>query len=120
MAPIEDKLREKRLRWFGHIKRRPREVPVRKLEQLDIAHSRRLKGRPKNDMEASDRLQCQRGEEHCRKTFASALYGPSIANDMLYSSDNVVEPSTLGAIADRAAVPSGSSPSTSCENYNVE
>ncbi|PKA59726.1 isoleucyl-tRNA synthetase [Apostasia shenzhenica] len=32
VAPIEDKLRESRLRWFGHLNRRPIEAPVRKIE----------------------------------------------------------------------------------------
>ena len=29
MAPIEEKLTQHRLRWFGHIQRRPPEVQVR-------------------------------------------------------------------------------------------
>ncbi|KAH0465637.1 hypothetical protein IEQ34_005740 [Dendrobium chrysotoxum] len=32
VAPVEDKIRESRLRWFGHIKRRPSDDPVRKVE----------------------------------------------------------------------------------------
>ncbi|XVF08649.1 hypothetical protein REPUB_Repub07fG0020700 [Reevesia pubescens] len=44
--------------------------------------------------------------------------GHPIANDMLYCSDNVVDRSTLGMTADRAAALSGSSPATSCENHN--
>ncbi|KAL0924766.1 hypothetical protein M5K25_005623 [Dendrobium thyrsiflorum] len=31
-APVEDKIRESRLIWFGHIKRRPSDDPVRKVE----------------------------------------------------------------------------------------
>ncbi|PKA51537.1 isoleucyl-tRNA synthetase [Apostasia shenzhenica] len=30
VAPIEDKLRESQLKWFGHLNRRPIEAPVRK------------------------------------------------------------------------------------------
>jgi hypothetical protein len=29
MAPVEEKLVQHRLRWFGHIQRRPTEAPVR-------------------------------------------------------------------------------------------
>ena len=29
MAPIEEKLTKHRLRWFGHVQRRPPEAPVR-------------------------------------------------------------------------------------------
>ncbi|PKA57161.1 ataxia telangiectasia mutated family protein [Apostasia shenzhenica] len=47
VAPIEDKLRESRLRWFGHLNRRPIEAPVRKIELLNFAHVQRGRGRPK-------------------------------------------------------------------------
>ncbi|PKA52388.1 ataxia telangiectasia mutated family protein [Apostasia shenzhenica] len=47
VAPIEDKLRESRLRWFGHLNRRPIEAPVRKIELLDFAHVQRERGRQK-------------------------------------------------------------------------
>ena len=36
VAPIEDKMRENRLRWFGHIGRRLMDVPVRRVEKIDI------------------------------------------------------------------------------------
>lgn len=29
VAPIKDKMKETRLRWFGHIKRRSEDAPVR-------------------------------------------------------------------------------------------
>ncbi|PKA50366.1 isoleucyl-tRNA synthetase [Apostasia shenzhenica] len=44
VAPIEDKLRESRLRWFGHLNRRPIEAPVRKIELLDFAHVQKEEG----------------------------------------------------------------------------
>nr|XP_016437835.1 PREDICTED: uncharacterized protein LOC107763843 [Nicotiana tabacum] len=37
VAPVEDKLRESRLRWFEHVKRRDTDVPVRRCERLTIA-----------------------------------------------------------------------------------
>jgi len=46
-APIEEKMRETRLRWFGHIKRRSVEAPIRKCEMIDLRHYRRGRGRPK-------------------------------------------------------------------------
>ena len=43
VAPIEDKMRENRLRWFDHIKRRSRDAPVRRVEKIDIAKSKNWK-----------------------------------------------------------------------------
>ena len=47
MAPIEEKLTQHRLRWFGHVQRRPPEVPVRNgvLERVD--NVKRGRGRSK-------------------------------------------------------------------------
>ena len=46
VAPIEDKMRENRLRWFGHVKRRPRDAPIRKIEGWSNNESARGRGRP--------------------------------------------------------------------------
>ena len=46
VASIEDK-REARLRWFGHIRRRPRDAPVRRCETNVDSDHRRHRGRPK-------------------------------------------------------------------------
>ncbi|XP_019240349.1 PREDICTED: uncharacterized protein LOC109220340 [Nicotiana attenuata] len=48
VASVEDKIREARLRWFGHVKRRSIEAPVRRCERLASVGSRRGRGRPKN------------------------------------------------------------------------
>ncbi|KAG2574430.1 hypothetical protein PVAP13_7KG327680 [Panicum virgatum] len=47
VAPIEEKLTQHRLRWFGHVQRRPPDAPVRNgvLEQVD--NVKRGRGRPK-------------------------------------------------------------------------
>ncbi|KAG2620444.1 hypothetical protein PVAP13_3NG111520 [Panicum virgatum] len=47
VAPIEEKLTQHRLRWFGHVQRRPPEAPVCNgvLEQVD--NVKRGRGRPK-------------------------------------------------------------------------
>nr|GEZ86696.1 polyprotein, putative [Tanacetum cinerariifolium] len=38
---IVDKMREGRLRWFGHVKRRPRNASVRRVEAMKVEGSRR-------------------------------------------------------------------------------
>ena len=47
VASIEDKKRESRLRWFGHIRRRPRDAPVRRCETMECPEYRMSRGRPK-------------------------------------------------------------------------
>jgi len=41
VAPIENKLREIRFRWFGHVKRRSVNTPVRKSERTNIPACKR-------------------------------------------------------------------------------
>ena len=45
VSPIEKTIRENRLRWFGHIQRRPINTPVRKSDAIHI--NARGRGRPK-------------------------------------------------------------------------
>ncbi|PHT32095.1 Developmentally-regulated GTP-binding protein 1 [Capsicum baccatum] len=47
VAPVECKLREVRLSWFGHVKRRDMDAPVRRCERLALDGFRRGRGRPK-------------------------------------------------------------------------
>ena len=47
VTSIEDKMRESRLRWFGHVRRRPSDAPVRRIEKLRSDDIARGRGRPK-------------------------------------------------------------------------
>ncbi|PHT29317.1 hypothetical protein CQW23_31084 [Capsicum baccatum] len=47
VAPVESKMREVRLSWFGHVKRRDMDAPVRRCERLALDGFRRGRGRPK-------------------------------------------------------------------------
>ena len=47
VAPIEEKLVQHRLRWFGHIQRRPLETPVRNGILSQNSNVKRGRGRPK-------------------------------------------------------------------------
>jgi len=51
VAPIEEKLRESRLRWFGHVKRRSVAAPVRRCEMIVPPGGKRGRGRPKKILE---------------------------------------------------------------------
>ncbi|KAD3068294.1 hypothetical protein E3N88_36174 [Mikania micrantha] len=46
VANISDKVREGRLRWFGHVRRRSQPAPVRKVELLTV-EGKRGRGRPR-------------------------------------------------------------------------
>ncbi|XP_047257721.1 uncharacterized protein LOC124889778, partial [Capsicum annuum] len=47
VASVEDKLREVRLRWFGHVMRRGMDAPVRRCERLALEGFKRVRGKPK-------------------------------------------------------------------------
>ncbi|KAL6532781.1 hypothetical protein OROGR_013741 [Orobanche gracilis] len=47
VASIEDKMMENRLRWFGHVRRRPVDAPVRRLESWWTINIVKGRGRPK-------------------------------------------------------------------------
>ncbi|XP_070055324.1 uncharacterized protein [Nicotiana tomentosiformis] len=46
-APIDDKMREARLRWFRHVQRRSPDAPVRRCERLAVEGTRKGRWRPK-------------------------------------------------------------------------
>ena len=58
VTPIDEKMRESCLRWFGHIQRREINAPVRKSELIQVEGMKKCKGIPnltlievvKNDM----------------------------------------------------------------------
>ena len=47
VASIEEKMRENRLRWFGHVRRRPTDASVRRIECIKLGKVKRAQGRPK-------------------------------------------------------------------------
>lgn len=46
VAPEANKMREAKLRWFDHMKKRYADAPVRKCERLAITGVRGSRGRP--------------------------------------------------------------------------
>ena len=47
VAPIEDKVRKNRLRWYGHVQRRPLKALVRAWEDILIPNTKRGRSRPR-------------------------------------------------------------------------
>ncbi|KAL6534459.1 hypothetical protein OROHE_013384 [Orobanche hederae] len=47
VASMEDKMMKNRLRWFGHVRRRPVDAPVRRLESWGTSNIVKGRGRPK-------------------------------------------------------------------------
>jgi len=62
VTSIVKKLVENRLRWFRHVERRPVDVVVRRIDQMEESHVKRGRGKPKktiretirNDLEVND------------------------------------------------------------------
>jgi hypothetical protein len=50
VAPLSAKMRENRLRWFGHVKRKTYDAPVRRIESI-IVEGKRGRGRPRKTWE---------------------------------------------------------------------
>ena len=46
VAPLEENMRETRLRWFGYVKRSVNEL-MRRCEAINLLHCRRGRGQPK-------------------------------------------------------------------------
>lgn len=49
VASMADKMREAMLRWFGHVKKRCKDEPVRRHERLGLIGVRRNRGKPKKN-----------------------------------------------------------------------
>ncbi|XP_070043034.1 uncharacterized protein [Nicotiana tomentosiformis] len=54
VSPVEAKMREARLRWFGHVKRRSTDAPIMRCERLALGGERRGSGRPKKSWGRGD------------------------------------------------------------------
>ncbi|XP_075104839.1 uncharacterized protein LOC142178921, partial [Nicotiana tabacum] len=46
LAPIDEKMREAMVRWFGHMRMRSQDDPVMRFQRLSLAVMRRGRGRP--------------------------------------------------------------------------
>ena len=48
--PIEEKMRETRLRWFAHVRGRPVNAPVRRVDEMEQVVRKRGRGRSKKTL----------------------------------------------------------------------
>jgi len=51
VVPIGDKMRETRLRWFGHVKRRSVDAPMRRCDMINIPEDKRGRRRLKKSLD---------------------------------------------------------------------
>ena len=51
VTPVKDKMRETRLRWFDHVKRRSVDAPMRRCERINIPKDKRGRGRQKKSLD---------------------------------------------------------------------
>ena len=47
VVSIEEKMREHCLRWFDHVRRRPTDAPVQRVERIKLGQVKRAQRRPK-------------------------------------------------------------------------
>ena len=47
VAPINEKMRESHLRWFGYMQRRVTNAPIRTSEFIQVEETKKGRGRPK-------------------------------------------------------------------------
>ncbi|GKD48599.1 hypothetical protein Tco_1277575 [Tanacetum coccineum] len=61
-------MREGRLRWFGHVKRRPQSAPVRRVESITIDGVRRRGGSKLRTQDLEERIIKTKGSKNDKKT----------------------------------------------------
>ena len=54
VASIEEKMRENRARWFGHVRRRPKDSPVRRVEHINLGQVKKAQGRLKKNIDGGN------------------------------------------------------------------
>ena len=55
VAPISGKMRQHRLRWFGHVQRKTLAAPMRRVESI-IVEGKRSRGRPRRTWDEQIRV----------------------------------------------------------------
>jgi hypothetical protein len=74
VAPIVEKLVANRLRWFGHVERRPVDVGVRRVDQMEKSQVKRGRGRPKKTIRETIRKNLEVNELDPNMVFDRTLW----------------------------------------------
>jgi hypothetical protein len=74
VAPIVEKLVENRLRRFGHVKRRPVDVVVRRVDQMEESQVKRGRGRPRKPIRETIRKNLEVSELDPNMIYDIALW----------------------------------------------
>jgi len=74
VAPIAEKLVENRLRWFGHVERRPVDAVVRRVDQIEESQVKRGRGRPKKTIKENIRKDVEVNELDLNIVFDRTLW----------------------------------------------
>ena len=74
VAPIVEKLVENRLRWFGHVERRPVDAVVRRVDQMEESQVKRGRGRPKKTIRETIRKDLEVNELDPNMVFDRTLW----------------------------------------------
>ena len=56
---IEKKIRKTRLKWFGHVRRKPVDAPVRRVDEMKQVVRKRGRGRSKKNLEETLKFDMQ-------------------------------------------------------------
>jgi len=74
VAPIVEKLVENRLRWFGHVERRPVDAVVRRVDQIEESHVKRGNGRPRKTIRETIRKDLEVNELNLNLVYDRTLW----------------------------------------------
>jgi len=78
VAPIVEKSVENRLRWFGHVERKPVDAVVRRVDQMEKSWVKRGRGRPKKTIRETIRKDLEASELDPNMVFDRTLWRPLI------------------------------------------
>jgi len=74
VTPIVEKLVENRLRWFGHVERRPVDAVVRRVDKMEESQVKRGRGRPRKTIRETIRKDLEVNELNPNMVYDRTLW----------------------------------------------